>query len=1594
MNEFLFRSLFKLRFVAVVNMAVLLFSFLSLNDVQAQSVVIGSTTSSTSYFYGPYYRSSSSSSFDYSRYAYVYTATELNIPPGSIITEIAWYKSSGTITGNNTFNIWLENTTNTTLTTGSAWSTLVASATQVYNSTTQSFTAANNSYESFTLSPTFTYTGGSLQILTDHAMNGSATAANNYYYNSAPDMAIGYASSAAPSPATTLNTGSYGDNRPTIKITYMPGTPCSGQPTAGTVPATMNVCPNDPFTLTATGATFGSGMSNQWQSRNPANTGPWVDITGATNPSYTVSAGITTATDYRYITVCNSSSLSDTSTVMAVSINPPNMCYCTPTVSTSSSYYITSFSTTLGSINITNNNTSSSPGGYIDYSASDTVEATQGTSVDFSMTTSSGYVSRAIYVDWNQNGSFVDPGEEVYNSIYPTTPYTATTVTGTIPVPISALPGSTRMRVRSAYYYNTVIDPCSALSYGESEDYTFTVIQATPCASVTFPSSVDAEVDQDTLCLSGDISLSLSASMPVASGITYQWQSSPDGTTWTDIDTPQLIPDLDVSGVNSSTDYRCEILCSGSTVLTSTDVHVHVNNPQLSGTPQGGTRCGPGTVVLTATAPAGTAIKWYDAPTGGISLGNGSSFTTPYIASTTDFYVAAATDTAGGPVVRITEMNIGGPDGLEIQNLGSASVDVTGWRVAISDDYSNITTVNSIVQTLSGILNPGDILSWTDNSGPDYWGNNILWDPTGSGWAILLDENDNVIDFVSQDWPQATVQTTSLTIGSSTVSLATAWVGAGLVGSTVGSNSFQRTGSIDNDMASDFVSAAPTIGTTNSGLLMPFAGSGCEGPRQAVTATVTPGPAFALDYDSVVCNDAIRPLSVSSPLSNYSSYMWTPTTNLYTDAAGTIPYTGTSATTVYFKSDISGAYSYAVAATNGPLQTDCAAADTANFWVQPGSISIAARPDTICVTGATELTLVPDSNYYPSTIQWQESADGINYTNIAGANTETYTTPVLSTDHYYKALVSAQTGVCESPDKYILIANPELISANDSFNCGPGTVTLQATVGNYTTARWYPDTVTNQPLAMGSPFVTPFLSLTDTFYVSSGTGTPQPDPAYMGTGTSTYNYAYTPYYKGYQGSVCQWLIKASDLQSAGFAAGNIISIGFDVATVGDAVQDFSFSMGLTTLTTLPSTLQTGLTPVYSVSSYQPVSGDNVHVLDNAFYWDGTQNIVIQRCVQNTSTGTSTYVKYETSGMSSNYEYANAPAQCTTPTGYVYTTSARPNIQIGMEQGCESPREPVIAYIHPKPQVDLGEDINECVDSGAALVLNAGIQPHQPSFLWDDGSTSQIRSINQSGMYYVAVTNQYTCVGSDTVNVILRDFPQVELGNDTTVCEGVTVMLDAGDDGIQYFWNTGENSQEITVDESGSYAVLVTNAAGCTRADTVNVTMNGQLPTLDGIQVLNNGEDTFVFNALNAQNVAGYEWDFGDGSPHSFLQSPKHKYPADGNYLVTLKLSSTCGYIMDSTAAHIVGIHDLDLGRDELSIYPNPTKEKATILNKAADVRMEQVEVFTILGKKVYSQKADSPARHELSLSGFASGMYTIRIQTNKGNAARKLELIR
>ena len=117
-----------------------------LQFISQTTVTIGTGTTS-SYYYGPLYRSSSASSWDYSHHGYVYTAAELGIPSGSTITSIQFQRSDSYSTSgsSNEYQIYMENSSATTVAVGT-FASWVTGATSVYNNSSYNFAGSTGWY--------------------------------------------------------------------------------------------------------------------------------------------------------------------------------------------------------------------------------------------------------------------------------------------------------------------------------------------------------------------------------------------------------------------------------------------------------------------------------------------------------------------------------------------------------------------------------------------------------------------------------------------------------------------------------------------------------------------------------------------------------------------------------------------------------------------------------------------------------------------------------------------------------------------------------------------------------------------------------------------------------------------------------------------------------------------------------------------------------------------------------------------------------------------------------------------------------------------------------------------------------------------------------------------------------------------------------------------------------------------------------------------------------------------------------------------------------------------------------------------------------
>ncbi len=107
-----------------------------------------------------------------------------------------------------------------------------------------------------------------------------------------------------------------------------------------------------------------------------------------------------------------------------------------------------------------------------------------------------------------------------------------------------------------------------------------------------------------------------------------------------------------------------------------------------------------------------------------------------------------------------------------------------------------------------------------------------------------------------------------------------------------------------------------------------------------------------------------------------------------------------------------------------------------------------------------------------------------------------------------------------------------------------------------------------------------------------------------------------------------------------------------------------------------------------------------------------------------------------------------------------------------------------------------------------------------NYQWSTGSDTSFTDVLLPGTYYV--TAEHLCgYVTDTITLTLAPNPQVNLGNDTTLCIGQQITLNAGNHST-YTWSNQSTSQSISVNEIGNYSVTVSNTFNCIASDNIQV----------------------------------------------------------------------------------------------------------------------------------------------------------------------------
>jgi hypothetical protein len=326
-------------------------------------------------------------------------------------------------------------------------------------------------------------------------------------------------------------------------------------------------------------------------------------------------------------------------------------------------------------------------------------------------------------------------------------------------------------------------------------------------------------------------------------------------------------------------------------------------------------------------------------------------------------------------------------------------------------------------------------------------------------------------------------------------------------------------------------------------------------------------------------------------------------------------------------------------------------------------------------------------------------------------------------------------------------------------------------------------------------------------------------------------------------------------------------------------------------------------------------------------------------------------------------------------------------------------------------INAGQDLSVC--QGDTVTLNAtGAQ----NYTWNNAISNNVPFVvNQSGTFIATGVNG-TCTDTDTLQINVLPLPQINAGNDTVLCAGGLVTLNASG-GQNYTWNNGiQNAVPFTANNSETYIVTGMSNDGCYGTDTLILSV-GTLPNISAgsDQVICQGDSV----VLLANGGSSYQWSNGAVNSTAFfptqtitlsvtgfsgagcsnidsinitVNNPSQStmnangidvytlngidYTTSGTFTQVIPNSVGC----DSTITLVLSMEYTGISEwhfQQLNVYPNPTNGELNFVVPNALIG-QTAKIIDISGKEIASTVL-SGALIILPLGNLSNGTYFISI---------------
>jgi len=449
-------------------------------------------------------------------------------------------------------------------------------------------------------------------------------------------------------------------------------------------------------------------------------------------------------------------------------------------------------------------------------------------------------------------------------------------------------------------------------------------------------------------------------------------------------------------------------------------------------------RCGSGSVTISATASAGT-IWWYDAPTAGTLLASGTSFS-PNVTVTTTYYVETTLNGCTSPRTAVVV-------------TVNTTPTITSTTPASRCDAGTV-TLQAVAS--SGTLNWYDAPSGGNLVGT---GTSFTTPSLSSTTTYYVEATSGVCNSVRTAvtatinvTPSITSTTSGNRCDSGSVTL--------FASANAGTLNWYDAPTGGTLLGTGISFTTPSISATTTYYVEAVNGS-CNSVRVSVVATVNVSPTITTTTPASICSGDSFNISATASSGTVNWYNL-PTGGILLATGSNYSLSSLSSTTTFYAQAIDGSCSSVrtpveVTVTNRPTNTS-------------------SIPASRCGNGSVTLS----ATFSSGTVNWYDAPVGGNLVGT-GSN---FTTPSLSATTSYYA--EATNGGCTSLVRTSVTATineiPVITSTTPASRCGDGSVTLQATA-SIGTINWYNAPTGGTLVAIGGTFTTPILGTTTIYYV-------------------------------------------------------------------------------------------------------------------------------------------------------------------------------------------------------------------------------------------------------------------------------------------------------------------------------------------------------------------------------------------------------------------------------------------------------------------------------------------------------------------------------